>query len=333
MAKSKRALVARLEEDGREAVKARLEEQGYEVSCAATGAEALSQAREEVPDLVFVDGVLPKLSGFELCREVRAIADPKRVCVVMVLEEGDSYGRGRARAEGADVILNEPLLEDDFEEVMAVAEQPNDHVDDVLTGRAVKRDRFLRELLKSGPSKSDPMVQKISDPLTGLHHKEFMTLKLEEEFKKARRYGYPLAILLVEVENHDEVRANHGKPTAQELLLEAAGIFLCESRDVDCAGRVDEARFLLLLPNTGLDGARLMADRVFQQVCGRKVRAETAEVPLRASVGIAALPSADVESVDDFVERALRAMRTASNMGGNRICAWGDAAVAEHEEA
>lgn len=331
MAKTKQALVGRIDVEGRDAVKARLEAQGYEVHCAANGAEALASARETPPDLLFVDGVFPKVSGFELMREVRAIADPKRVVVALVLEEGDSYGRGRARAEGADLILSEPLLDDDFEELQSVAENPNDHVDDVLTGRGGRNDRFMRDLMKSSPSKSDPLLQKISDPLTGLHHKEFMTLKVEEEFKKARRYGYPLAIVLVEVDNHDDVRAKHGKPIAQELLLEAAGIFLCESRDVDCAGRVDEARFLLLLPNTGLEGARLMADRVFQQVCSRKVKAETGDVPLRVSVGIAALPSGDVDTVDDFVERALRAMRTASNLGGNRICAWGDAAVVEHE--
>lgn len=332
MAKTKQALVARIDEQGRDVVRTHLEKHGYEVFCAANGADALSRAREVTPDLLFVDGVLPKFSGFELCREVRGLANPKRVITAMVLEDGDSYGRGRARAEGVDLILNEPLLEDDFSDLGSIEEHPHDHVDDVLTGRTVRRDRFLKDLLKVGSSKSDPMVQKISDPLTGLHHKEFMTLKLEEEFKKACRYGYPLAILLVDVENHDEALANHGRPIAQELLLEAAGIFLCESRDVDCAGRVDEARFLLLLPNTGLDGARLMADRVFQQVCTRKVRAGDVEVPLRASVGIAALPSADVTSVDDFVERALRAMRTASNLGGNRICAWGDPVV-ESEQA
>jgi len=327
MAKAKQAIVARIDAEGREQVRSFLEGQGYEVFCAATGVEALNHARGVTPDLLFVDGVLPKLSGFEVCREVRSLANPKRVVVAIVLEESDSYGRGRARAEGADLILHDPILADDLEDLAALPDHPKDHVDDILTGRTGRRDRFLRELLREGSSRSDPMVQKISDPLTGLHHKEFMTLKVEEEFKKARRYGYPLAILLVEVGNYEEARQNYGKPIAQEMLLEVAGIFLCESRDVDCAGRVDEARFLLLLPNTDLDGARRMADRVFQQVCQRRVMAETEEVPLHASVGIVALPSNDVSTVDDFIEHALRAMRTASNMGGNRICAWGDGSV------
>lgn len=327
MAESKRAVVARLEGEARGAVRRFLEARGYLVAEAQDGLDALNLVRQGGADLIVADGILPKLSGFELCREARTLVAPRPVPIVLVLETGDNYGRGRARAEGADLILCEPLLEDDLEEIAQARVAPQDQAQSVLTGRSATRDRFLKELLRTGPAASDPIVSKISDPLTGLHHKAYMTLKLEEEFKKARRYDHPLAILLVDVENYAEVSRSCGKPVAQEILLEVAGIFLCESRDVDSAGRVDDARFLLLLPHTTLEGARSMADRVFQQVCSRTVSFGQEEISIRASVGIAALPSEDVATVEDFVERALRAMRTASNLGGNRICAWGDGAV------
>ncbi len=327
MAESKRAVVARLASESRSAVRRFLEGRGYRVEEAQDGVDALNLLRQEGADLIVADGILPKLSGFELCREAKALASPRPLPVALVLEDGDAYGRGRARAEGADLILCEPLLADDLEEIAQARVAPEVQAQSVLTGRSPTRDRFLKELLRTGPAASDPIVSKISDSLTGLHHKAYMTLKLEEEFKKAQRYGQPLAILLVDVENYAEVSRTCGKPVAQEILLEVAGIFLCESRDVDCAGRVDDARFLLLLPHTTLEGARRMADRVFQQVCSRTVSAGPEEIAIRASVGIAALPSEDVTTVEDFVERALRAMRTASNLGGNRICAWGDGAV------
>ncbi len=198
----------------------------------------------------------------------------------------------------------------------------------MVGGSPGARDRFIKELLRGQPSKNDPFVSRISDPLTGLNHKDYISLKLEEEFKKARRYGNPMSILLVDVEDYEEMARTHGKPVAHEVLLEVAGIFLCESRDVDSAGRVGEARFLLLLPNTDLAGARIMADRVFQQVCARRVRSGAQELPIRVSVGIAALPSDDVATVAEFVERALKGLRAARGMGGNRICSWSDSARA-----
>ena len=330
MSETKRAIVARFDQQEREAMQSFLEDRGYDVSVVGSGREALNLVREQLPDLLVADGVLPGISGFELCRQARTFAEPKSFPVVLILEEEDKYGRGRARADGVDLILSQPLLPEDLEEIPLASVQETEQVDSVLSGTPGTNDRFLKELLKgSAPSRNDPITTRISDPLTGLHHKAFMTMRLEEEFKKARRYGQPLSVLLVEVDNfHDTVRA-YGKPLAHEMLLEVAGIFLCESRDVDSAGRVDEARFLLLLPSTDLSGARLMADRVFQKVCSRSVFADGKEIHVRASVGIAALPSEEFDSVEEFLERALRAMRTAANLGGNRICAWGDGAVVE----
>jgi diguanylate cyclase (GGDEF)-like protein len=323
MAKSKRAVVARLEEPGRSAVSRYLEKHGFSVTTTSSGADALKLVRDDPPDLLFVDGVLPKLSGFELCKEAKK-GDPKRTAVVVVIEEGDGYGRGRARADGADLILVEPILEDDLADALDVKAGDGSRVEEVISAGA-GRDRFLKDLLRI-PGKSDPIVSKITDPLTGLHHKGYMAIKLDEEFKKAKRYGHALALIFVELENLDDVQREGGKAIAQEMLLEVAGVFLCESRDVDSAGRVDESRFMLLLPSTDLAGARIMASRVFDHVCGRKVRTKRGDVAIRASVGIVALPSDDVATVDEFADHALRAMQTAANLGGNRICAFGDVA-------
>lgn len=323
MGKSKHALVARLDDTGRAQVQSYLERNGFQVTVVGNGADALAELEGFHPDLMVVDGVLPKLSGFELCRLAKARSF--KAPVVLVVEENDSYGRGRARTDGADLILSEPLVADDLEDLLKVRTGDGGDVTALLSDSAPNRDRFLKELLKGGPARNDPIVAKISDPLTGLNHKSYIAMKLEEEFKKALRYRHPLALIFVDIENYADTCGRAGKPVGQEMLLEVASIFLCESRDVDSAGRVDDARFMLLLPNTDLAGARVMADRVFQQVCSRKVSHGTREIPIRASVGIAALPSEDVSTVDEFAERALRAMKTAENLGGNRICAWGDA--------
>lgn len=324
--KGKRALVVRMDESGRSAVVRFLERNGYQVQATGNGAEGLSLLREQNPDLLVTDGVLPKVTGFELCREAKR-AGGTATAVALIIEEGDGYGRGRARADGADLLLTEPVLEDDLAEVLGVKAGDGGAIESVLSSSGGGgRDRFLKELLRV-PGKSDPIVNRISDPLTGLHHRGYMALKLDEEFKKSKRYSTPLSLIFVDIDNYSEVVERSGRPLAQEMLLEVAGVFLCESRDVDCAGRVDDARFMLLLPSTDLSGARIMASRVFDQVCSRKVSGQKGDIAIRCSVGIAALPSEDVDTVDAFADHALRAMKTAANMGGNRICAFGDVAT------
>ena len=124
MGANKRALVSRLDSAGTATIAEYLRGKGYEVDTADNGRDALEKARDHLPDLVVADGVLPKMSGFELCREVKTLADAHTIPVVLILENGDNYGRGRARVEGADMVVSDPLLSDDLDEILRLAEGP-----------------------------------------------------------------------------------------------------------------------------------------------------------------------------------------------------------------
>src|SRR5215207_9894124 len=78
------------------------EAEGYEVEAVARGDEAELRLREQVPDLVLLDWMLPELSGIELCRRIRLRRETERLPVIMLTARGEEADRVRGLATGAD---------------------------------------------------------------------------------------------------------------------------------------------------------------------------------------------------------------------------------------
>src|SRR3954465_3391452 len=86
-----------------------LEAEGYEVDSVARGDEAEIRLREQVPDLVVLNWMLPGLSGIELCRRIRARKATERLPVIMLTARGEEGDRIRGLATGADDYVVKPF--------------------------------------------------------------------------------------------------------------------------------------------------------------------------------------------------------------------------------
>lgn len=86
-----------------------LEKEGYRVSLAADGEEALTQINEQLPDLIVLDWMLPKVSGIEVCRRLRGRAETRNVPIVMLTARGEETDRIRGLDTGADDYIVKPF--------------------------------------------------------------------------------------------------------------------------------------------------------------------------------------------------------------------------------
>ena len=86
-----------------------LEAEGYDVDCVARGDEAEIRLREQVPDLVLLDWMLPGLSGIELCRRIRVRPETERMPIIMLTARGEEGDRVRGLATGADDYIVKPF--------------------------------------------------------------------------------------------------------------------------------------------------------------------------------------------------------------------------------
>jgi two-component system phosphate regulon response regulator PhoB len=86
-----------------------LEKEGYRVSLAADGEEALTQVNEQLPDLIVLDWMLPKVSGIEVCRRLRGRAETRNVPIIMLTARGEETDRIRGLDTGADDYIVKPF--------------------------------------------------------------------------------------------------------------------------------------------------------------------------------------------------------------------------------
>ncbi len=92
-----------------EVLRYNLEKAGYRVSVAGDGAEALDKVRDAIPDLIILDWMLPKLSGIEVCRQLREDPEAKNVPVIMLTARGEEADRLKGLASGADDYVVKPF--------------------------------------------------------------------------------------------------------------------------------------------------------------------------------------------------------------------------------
>jgi diguanylate cyclase (GGDEF)-like protein len=158
-----------------------------------------------------------------------------------------------------------------------------------------------------------------TDDLTKLHNARYLRQFLLSEVKRARRYGSSVSALFLDLDDFKKVNDAHGHLVGSHVLMEMAAIILSAVRDTDVVARYGGDEFVVVLPETGLDHAEYVADRIREKIHrhaftgGRRL-----DLHLTASFGVAAFPQ-HAQSPQQLVARADSAMYEAKAGGKNRV--------------
>jgi len=165
-----------------------------------------------------------------------------------------------------------------------------------------------------------------TDPVTGLRSRRFAGELLAIEVLRATRYRTPLAVLMADLDHFKRVNDAHGH-RAGDIVLAGVGAALRGAlRGTDVAGRYGGEEILVVLPQTDLAGAQVLAERLRQAVESVEVEvAPGTRVRITVSIGAAAL-GGELRGADDLIEAADGALYRAKEAGRNRVvCARGGA--------
>lgn len=105
----KKILIADDNENIREALTYLLEDEGYKLWLAKDGAEALRQARDVRPDILFLDIMMPEINGYDVCQTIKNDPDLRDIYVIMLTAKGQVAEQERGRAVGADEYIVKPF--------------------------------------------------------------------------------------------------------------------------------------------------------------------------------------------------------------------------------
>jgi DNA-binding response OmpR family regulator len=91
-----------------------LEDEGVEIFTAENGEEALSAIQEEQPNLVFLDVMMPKMNGFDVCHTVKRELQLSQIYIIMLTAKGQEFDRVRGEEVGADIYMTKPFDPDEI---------------------------------------------------------------------------------------------------------------------------------------------------------------------------------------------------------------------------
>jgi two-component system cell cycle response regulator len=286
-------LVVEDDEDARAVLEELLRDR-YDVEAVGDGESAVKRAKELLPDLVLLDLFLPGLDGFGALTGLRRDAKTAEVPVIFLSAQGDAETKSQGLSLGAADYLAKPFS---AQELMA-------RVDRTL--RLTAQKEHFRALAQT-------------DGLTGLPNFRSFHARLEEEVARGDRYSHPLACAMVDLDGLKQINDRLGHAAGNRAILALADAVREELRDTDFAARYGGDEFVVLLPQTNAQAAGLFAERLRRRLLAVS---EQAGLPVRASIGVAALTPDEVaasDAAEDLLRRADEQLYKAKRSGRDRV--------------
>ncbi len=168
--------------------------------------------------------------------------------------------------------------------------------------------------------RADALEQLASvDAMTGLNNRRNFLLLAESEWSRFRRYGRPLALLMIDIDLFKSVNDTYGHDAGDEVIKAVAEILQNHKRTSDIGGRLGGEEFALILPEATLDRAASAGERLRQLVADHIVIAQGRSISVTISVG-ASVCHADTSGIEELLKQADVALYQAKRSGRNRVC-------------
>ena len=296
-----RILVADDSPTTRFALRKNLLDWGYEVVEAADGEEAWEALRgEDPPRIAVLDWMMPGLDGVDIAKRLHDRKGGPFVYTILLTSRTDKQDLVFALENGAHNFQSKPISPEELRSHVNVGRRLVE-ADDKLKEYAAEMERLAT-----------------TDSLTGiLNRRRFLSLG-EQERERARRYGRPTSLLLLDIDHFKVVNDTHGHAAGDAALRALAEACVAVLRTSDIFGRLGGEEFVAVLPETPPPTAAEAAERLRQTIEDLVVRSEGNTIRLTVSIGVASVRPED-ESIEQALRRADTALYEAKDLGRNRV--------------
>jgi len=172
--------------------------------------------------------------------------------------------------------------------------------------------RMLRSTLKSLAEASN------RDGLTGIHNRRYLEELLNKEFSRAQRYGSMMSLIMLDIDHFKRVNDVHGHLTGDEVLRNTVKRLRACLRDVDTFARYGGEEFAVVLPETPLEGALIVAERLCHAMGFNPITFGDLELPVTISLGVSQwVPG--IPRYEELIRRADTALYQSKAGGRNRV--------------
>jgi diguanylate cyclase (GGDEF)-like protein len=157
-----------------------------------------------------------------------------------------------------------------------------------------------------------------TDGMTGVYNRRHFLTLADREWARARRYGRPMSFLMIDIDYFKAINDGFGHQVGDEMIVHLSNLARDCKRDCDVLARLGGEEFALLLPETDLGQAEVVAERLRREVAANALVVASHAIPATVSIGVAtALPG--MKDVSDLMKAADQALYDAKHAGRNRV--------------
>jgi len=275
----------------------------YEVMATLDGEFALEIANDDMPDLILLDIMMPVMDGYEVCKRLKENPKTKNIPVIFITAKTDEESIEKAYDVGGIDYVTKPF-------------KPKE-----LLAR-VKTQLELRKLIHDlEVSHSELQLLASTDPMTKLYNRRYFTEVSKNIFDLAKRNRTKLSAVIIDIDKFKNINDTYGHKVGDDVIIELALLLKELNRQSDIVSRWGGEEFVILLPDTDIDGAMIIAHRLREKVETLVVEINS-ELSLQftISIGVSQVDTDNDIDVEASVVRADKALYKAKNSGRNRVC-------------
>jgi two-component system cell cycle response regulator len=274
----------------------------HHVDVETNPADALFHAAEGNYDLMIVSLSLENFDGLRLCSQARSL-ERTRHMPILAISDADNNAR---LLRGLEIGVNDYLL------------RPVDKNELLARARTQIRKRRYTDHLRDNVQNS--IEAAITDALTGLYNRRYMESHLATLAEQASARAKPLALMMIDIDYFKSINDGHGHDAGDDVLREFAVRIRKSIRGIDLACRYGGEEFVVVMPETDLGVAGMVAERIRRAIASNPFSVSSGQnrLDVTISIGLATL-DAKGEQIADVLKRADQALYRAKRDGRNRV--------------
>jgi len=268
---------------------------GYDVIDATNGEDALDIAQNENIDLILLDIMMPQMDGYQVCQKLKENPKTKDIPVIFITAKTDEESIEEAFDIGGADYITKPFLP---KELLA----------------RVKKELQIQDL------QNELKLLAATDPMTRLYNRRYFTQTAKYIFDLSKREKQNLSLIMLDIDKFKNVNDTYGHDIGDKVIISLANELIKQHRASDIVCRFGGEEFMILLPNTSLENAKILANKIRVEIENLSIKIDNNIIKFTISLGVSKIDLEKETNIEAGLKRVDEALYDAKNSGRNKVC-------------
>jgi diguanylate cyclase (GGDEF)-like protein len=290
----------------------------YEIGIAMNGRDAIKFIDQRLPDLILLDIMMPKMSGFEVCQRLKSSSLTRSIPVIFISAKVETEDIINGLEVGAVDYVKKPFNTSEL--LLRIST----HLELKFNREKLQAEVIKRRNIQEQLEKANKELQLLSnlDGLTKIANRRRFDIAIKEEGERAKRKNSSLSLIMCDVDLFKSYNDTYGHQLGDHCLQSIAiAINNACQRPGDLAARYGGEEFAIVLPNTDIEGALVIAETIAQNIKSLKIEHIGSNIDefITISMGIATITMTQNVVIETLINDADKALYKAKRSGRNCI--------------